>query len=730
MDLLQMSFSGAVLILVIVVIRAVAIHRLPKRTFLALWIIVLLRLLVPFSVPSPVSIYSLVRISEPDFQISDTVVYENQQPMYQVPVEEEIQSSPVVSNTPQKIQTATSESLPSVPSPSEPVRTSSVSIWTVLWSIGVLVLAGSFSVSYLKCRREFRTSLPIENDIIKEWLDGHQLKRKMEIRQFSGIMTPMTYGLFHPIILLPENTDWENKQQLQYILYHEYVHIRNYDAALKILAAAALCIHWFNPMVWVMHILFNRDIELTCDESVVYKFGSENRSAYAKMLISMEERKSRFSPFFNNFSKTAIEERITSIMKTKKTSVLALILSCVVVVGTAGCFATSVQEDKNDTEQTESNQDVETASNDPYGYPASEEWSFEKICSLVEIDGTPLKFPCTLDEFLSHNDNIKAEKLDDIYNYYDIYCNDKNVGLLSIKKDTEISDYMRCDYYNNEEDEYINEMTFAGYTVEQESEINKFLDENFNVSYERSSPLVGSFYQRGYIFEQNNKILEFTVCFENSKLCLVIIKLDEIETLPESVQEPADEYDWQHAYAEYIDRTGYQGLYIDDINGDGIPEAVIDMNTLGYTIILYYTDNGLNELELTTMSSWGSVSYIADTKQILHCPWHGHTWGTFGYEEYYLYDWTGTEYTVSASIFREAGAYVDIPDYHVEEYGQAYINGVEVDNDTFETKLAEFKELEQNNSYFPAVNIQDENFESYVKEKLPDFKMPESRLTA
>ena len=329
MSLLQMSFTGAILILVIVVIRMIAIHRLPKKTFLVLWIIALARLLLPFSVPSPFSVYSLMRGNEPDFQTSDTVLYENRQLMYQVEMEQ-IQNAPVVSNTTQTLQTAPH-----------------ISIWITLWIIGMLIFAGLFLVSYLKCRREFRTALPIHNAIITEWLDEHQLKRKIEIRQFSEISTPMTYGVIHPVILLPQNSDWENKQQLHYILFHEYVHICRFDTALKILATTALCIHWFNPLVWVMYILFNRDIELTCDECVIKEFGRENRSAYARMLICVEERKSRFAPCCNNCSKNAIEERVVSIMKTKKTSVITLVLACMIVVGTTGVFATSVSAGKD-----------------------------------------------------------------------------------------------------------------------------------------------------------------------------------------------------------------------------------------------------------------------------------------------------------------------------------------------------------------------------------------------
>ena len=334
MSLLQMSFTGAILILVIVVIRAITIHRLPKKTFLVLWMIALARLLIPFSVPSPFSVYSLMKGNELYPPLTDTVVYEDQQPI-QAEIEQ-IQNGSVVSDTDQTLQTA-----------------HHISIWTTLWLIGMLILAGLFLVSYLRCRREFRTALPIHNAVITDWLDKHQLKRKIEIRQFSGISTPMTYGLIRPVILLPQNSDWENKQQLQYILFHEYVHICHYDTTVKILATIATCIHWFNPMVWIMYILFNRDIELTCDECVVKEFGRENKSTYAKILIGMEERKNIFAPFCNNFSKNAIEERIESIMKTKKTSVITLALACMIIVSITGVFATSVSAGRDNNSETE-----------------------------------------------------------------------------------------------------------------------------------------------------------------------------------------------------------------------------------------------------------------------------------------------------------------------------------------------------------------------------------------
>ena len=205
-----------------------------------------------------------------------------------------------------------------------------------------------------------------------------------------------------------------------------------------------------------------------------------------------------------------------------------------------------------------------------------------------------------------------------------------------------------------------------------------------------------------------------------------IIAETETTTETEPVSECHCEYDWQHSYAEYINNLDfYMGLYIDDINDDEIPEAVIQKYDTLTTIILYYTENGLSEFELQPVSSWGRITYITDTKQILFSPFYGHTQGTWGYEEYYLYDWTGTEYTETFSILRESGYYYEWEGEYYEEIGQAYIDGEEVDNDTFEAKFAEIKELVSANGYFPVVNTKDENFETYAKENLPDFKMPE-----
>lgn len=332
MNIMKMSFSGAILIAAIIVVRAGLIHRLPKRTFLALWGVVLLRLLVPFSIPSMLSVYSLMNRSTPAG---------------------ETQNAPPVSDlifTPETPEKPLFTDGGALQAPA-PQNNGGISVWIVIWCIGTMLCTLFFVVSYLHWRFKFKTSLPVSDPFITQWLREHRLRRSVAIRQSGSIGAPLTYGVLRPVILLPQKTDWGNEQQLQYVLLHEYVHICRCDIVAKWISGLALCIHWFNPMVWVMYILFNRDIELACDECVIRKLGENSKSMYARTLIRMEEKKGGLMPIGNNFSKNAIEERITAIMKIKKTSFVAIVIAAALVAGMATVFATSaVAEDKRNME--------------------------------------------------------------------------------------------------------------------------------------------------------------------------------------------------------------------------------------------------------------------------------------------------------------------------------------------------------------------------------------------
>lgn len=319
MNFLQMSLSGAVFIIAMVILRAVAVNRLPKTTFPVLWELVLLRLLIPFSIPSAFSLYTIL-----------TGISETKAPALMPAIS---QASP-----------AAMQAGPEV-NPAQPF-----SPWFTVWCIGVVFFAAFFAFLYLRCRKEFQTSCPIQEPYAKHWLQEHPLRRPLAIRTSDRISTPLSYGVFHPVILMPQNTDWQDTDRLQYILLHEYTHIRRFDTAVKLVMVTALCLHWFNPCVWAMYFLMNHDLELCCDECVIRHFGEASRAAYARMLIDMCAEKSSPAPLCNTFNTNAIKERITAIMKMKRKTIVTTVLSCLVIVAAAGIFATSAAASDSQTE--------------------------------------------------------------------------------------------------------------------------------------------------------------------------------------------------------------------------------------------------------------------------------------------------------------------------------------------------------------------------------------------
>lgn len=280
MKLLQMSLAGGVMILVITVIRALAIERLPKKTFLALWAAALARLLAPVSLPSALSIYSLLA--------------------RRAPAAAEWTAVPALPDLPVAAETAAAaQQTASAPAAQAPV-------WTIVWAVGVAVCAVVFAAAYGRCCREFRASFPVESEVTRRWLQSHPLRRTIAIRQSGRISSPLTFGVLRPVILMPKKTDWTDETALRYVLA-------------------------------------NRDLELSCDETVLRRFGGDVRAAYARVLIRMEAARGGFAPLCNHFGKNAIEERITAIMKTKRITIVSLGLAALLVAGTVTVFATSAQ---------------------------------------------------------------------------------------------------------------------------------------------------------------------------------------------------------------------------------------------------------------------------------------------------------------------------------------------------------------------------------------------------
>lgn len=313
MSLLTMSVSGSVMVLVVIVMRVLLLDRLPKSFFLALWGAVLLRLLLPFYIPSPLSIYNLFSFG--GHEVTN------------------LPTPPGVSLTAESGVYTYSATVGSPP----------VSSKVVVWSIGALLTVLSFAYLYFRTLKELKTSLPCESDFVSNWLDTTSLKRSIQVRVLDKAKSPLTYGIFRPIIILPRGMEGLDEQRLTAILTHEYIHIKGFDSLKKLIMLIALSIHWFNPLVWVMLVLVNRDIELACDEQVLRLLGNRNRADYALTLVEFSEGGSIFSTE-NALSRNALEERIRSIMKHKRVTVLSVVVAVLLTVCITTVFATSKQD--------------------------------------------------------------------------------------------------------------------------------------------------------------------------------------------------------------------------------------------------------------------------------------------------------------------------------------------------------------------------------------------------
>jgi beta-lactamase regulating signal transducer with metallopeptidase domain len=343
-------------------------NKVPKHTFLILWGIVAFKLLIPYSFYSKLSIQPMLK------NLFVTPTHSN--------------DSEILLNTSEIAQTSNTFYHQLLP-----VMTSDFVQY--LWACGGIGVLLFFIVAYVRSYKEFQTAIPVKNnEYLDQWLNDHKLKRMIQIAVSDRITTPLTYGIFKPVILLPKSTNWEDAASIQFILTHELIHIKRFDVLWKVIFTIMVALHWFNPLVWLMYFLVNRDIELSCDERVIRQFGDKAKSAYALSLINMADETYTVTPLCNHFSKNGIEERIVSIMTLKKKSVLGTALACTLVIGGMTVFAATGQESPTLKEGKERNAVIVTDASNSTAEPqviATHEDKKRKLVNATDASNSTTK---------------------------------------------------------------------------------------------------------------------------------------------------------------------------------------------------------------------------------------------------------------------------------------------------------------------------------------------------
>lgn len=349
-----MVFYGSIMIAVVLLLRALLRNRLPKFVFPALWSVILLRLLVPFSLSSPLSMKVPAFSSFPmnvwqenersAVAADEAVTYDSAEDSLSIPADELRSGSAYESAVIEQTAVTGDSAGHSYFSYFSGHTHFPYRVIVFLYFTGLAITAGVLLYHKHRCTARLKDSLLVEhnetiNALLREMDMGHIL-----VFTNDEIASPLVCGLISPKIYLPTRMDFGKTELLRYILSHETMHIRRGDNRLKFIMLAALCVHWFNPLVWVMSKYFSSDIEAACDEAVLRRYHDEEaKKSYALSLLAMAVTGNRQTLLYSAFSKTEVERRVKNILRYKKTPVLLLALSVCLVFGSSVVFATGGQ---------------------------------------------------------------------------------------------------------------------------------------------------------------------------------------------------------------------------------------------------------------------------------------------------------------------------------------------------------------------------------------------------
>lgn len=324
---LNMSLTASLVIVLVMAARFV-LRKSPKVFSYALWAVVLFRLLCPVSLPSPVSLLGLLDAPVAQTEgITTTVEY--------IPykVVEKVAENPQPDHLPQNAvaQTPSQSQQTKVETKRNPLSTAE--IVTYIWLAGIAVMVIGGVGSYLRFRRHLTGAMQVKDNI---YLVDH-------------IDSAFVAGLIRPKVYLPSDIPLK---QMGYIIAHEQYHIRRLDHVTKHLSFAALCVHWFNPFVWVAFILSGKDLEMSCDEAVIKKLGESIRADYSASLLSLATGRRIIAGSPLAFGEGDTRSRIKNMAMWKQpkkwASVVSLVLCLTILTACAANPEQAVVISKND----------------------------------------------------------------------------------------------------------------------------------------------------------------------------------------------------------------------------------------------------------------------------------------------------------------------------------------------------------------------------------------------
>ncbi|MGN0401708.1 MAG: M56 family metallopeptidase [Acetatifactor sp.] len=370
LQILNMSITAGIIILVVLLVR-VLLKKAPKIFSYALWGIVLFRLLCPISFSSSVSVFNLmkhpkVNSGEITFVINEQIrntaegnrdqnEYTNLTP--HIPeyvgfngheslkeevfegnsfgIDAEKNANEIVEGN-EQLEDGFADKDSNVMKDNH-LNSGWLYFLCTIWILGIFVLVSVNAIRYIRLRKKVSASLQLRENIYL----------------CDDIQTPFCLGVINPKIYLPSILE---KEEMEYIILHERHHIKRLDHVVKLLAFFALCIHWFNPLVWVAFSFAGRDMEMSCDEAIMREMDKDIRAQYSASLLHLATGRKVLMSSTLSFGEGNPKQRIKNIMNYKKPAFW------VILVSITGCILVAITLLSNpiSSENTSISEDVST----------------------------------------------------------------------------------------------------------------------------------------------------------------------------------------------------------------------------------------------------------------------------------------------------------------------------------------------------------------------------------
>ncbi len=300
---LNRSISAGWVVLAVLLLRLV-LKKAPRWTHVLLWGLVALRLVLPGSVES---MLSLIPSAET------------------IPMHIGTEAEPAIDSGIRALDQVVNPAIAQSFTPRPEDSANPLQIWvfaaSVVWAIGVAGMLLYAVGSSWRLRRRVRTAVWERDNIFRG----------------ETVPAPFVMGLFRPRIYLPYHMD---EGSVPYVVAHEQAHIRRRDPLWKFLAFVLLAVHWFNPLLWLAVVLLYRDMELACDERVIRNLDGGQRADYTQALLSCSVHRRRAAACPLAFGEVGVKERVKSVLLYRKPAFWVIVLAVVVCAAAAVCFLT------------------------------------------------------------------------------------------------------------------------------------------------------------------------------------------------------------------------------------------------------------------------------------------------------------------------------------------------------------------------------------------------------